>query len=128
MRRFIVTASIAAAALIPSAASAETRSHVVCEQKSSTRTVGTAQEKVIGAIVDAISGNPVAKSARDCDDAFGYYDTANLWHASGIGPAEARATTTATALDRRRAQRPLRRRQPLDRQSRLEPGRRVLQR
>jgi len=91
MRRFILTASIAAAALVPSAASAETRSHIVCEQKSSTR-VGIGQAKAIGAIVDAVGAaiTGVAKSPRDCDDAFGYYDTDNRWHASGIGPAEAR--------------------------------------
>src|SRR6478735_1150740 len=93
MRRFLVTASIAAVALIPSAASAETRSHVVCEQKTSTR-VGTGQPKAIGAIVDAvgaaITGNVLTKSARNCDDAFGYYDADNRWHASGVGPAEAR--------------------------------------
>src|SRR4029079_5314092 len=27
---------------------------------------------------------------RNCDDAFGYYDADNRWHASGVGPAEAR--------------------------------------
>src|SRR6187397_644079 len=90
MRKSIFAASIAAAALIPSAALADTRSHTVCEQKNSTRVIGSAQDKVIAAVGAAITGSQVAKSGRSCDDAYGFYDNDNRWHASGVGSADAR--------------------------------------
>ena len=114
MRRYLFAASIAAAALVPSTASAQTRSHDTCEQKSSTRVVATVGGAgvggvlgnviagqgdkrlgtVIGAVAGAIVGNQVggqiAKSGRNCNDAYGYYDSDNRWHASGVGSAEAR--------------------------------------
>jgi hypothetical protein len=95
MRRFIFAASIAAAALVPSSALADTRSHNVCELKDSPRAAGSAQDKALAEVVDAvgaaIAGNQIAaKSGRTCDDAYGYYDTDNRWHASGVASNEAR--------------------------------------
>ncbi len=110
MRGSIFTASIAAAALIPSIASAQTPSRATCEQHSSTRVVATVGGAgvggvlgnviagrgdktlgtIIGAVGGAIVGNQVARSGRDCQDAYGYYDSDNRWHASGVGASEAR--------------------------------------
>ena len=56
MRKHLFAASIAAVALIPSIASARTRSEATCEQQSTTQVVAT----VAGAGVGGVLGNVVA--------------------------------------------------------------------
>jgi uncharacterized protein YcfJ len=110
MRRLVFAASIAAAALVSTAASAETRSQATCEQQASTRVIATVAGAgvggvignvvagqgdktlgtVIGAAAGALIGNQAAKPSRECNDAYGYYDQANRWHASGVSAADAR--------------------------------------
>jgi uncharacterized protein YcfJ len=110
MRKLIFAASIAAAALVPSIASAQTRSQATCEQQRSTRVVATVAGAgvggvlgnvvagngdktlgtVIGAVGGAIVGNQIAKPGRECDDAYGYYDSENRWHATGVNPVVAK--------------------------------------
>ncbi|MGZ3233670.1 MAG: glycine zipper 2TM domain-containing protein [Croceibacterium sp.] len=110
MRRIIFAASIAGVALMPINASAQTRSQATCEQQSTTRVVATVawagvggvlgnvvaghDDKtlgtIIGAAAGALIGNQVAKPGRECNDAYGYYDKDNRWHATGISSSAAR--------------------------------------
>jgi hypothetical protein len=110
MRRYLFTASIAAAALIPSLASARTQSEATCEQQSTTQVVATVAGAgvggvlgnvvaghgdktlgtVIGAAAGALAANQLAKPNRDCNHAYGYYDQDNRWHATGISASNAR--------------------------------------
>lgn len=110
MRKYLFTASIAAIALVPSIASAETRSQAICAQQSSTRVVATVGGAavggvagnviaghgdktlgtVIGAVAGALIGNQLAQPGRECNDAYGYYDQANRWHATGVSATAAR--------------------------------------
>lgn len=108
MRRPFFAASIAAAALIPSIAFAQTQSS--CERQRSTRVIATVAGAgaggvlgnviagqgdktigtVIGAVGGAIIGNQIAKPDGDCSRAYGYYDENNRWHATGINSPDAR--------------------------------------
>jgi uncharacterized protein YcfJ len=100
MRKNILLAGLAAAALIPSLAMAQ----VTCEQRSANRTAGTVLGAIGGALVgNAVSsgggktggtiiggvagaaiGNNLAKGPRDCQHAYGYYDNDNRWHDNGV--------------------------------------------
>jgi hypothetical protein len=105
MRKHYLAASIAAVALIPSLAMAQQ----TCEQRSSNRTAGTAigavagallgsavaghGEKGTGAVVGgvggAIIGNQLSKGQKDCQHAYGYYDSNSQWHANSVARNEA---------------------------------------
>jgi uncharacterized protein YcfJ len=100
MRKNLLLAGLAVAALIPSLAMAQE----TCEQRSANRTTGT----VLGAIGGALLGNAVsshggktggtiiggvagaavgsnlAKGPKDCAHAYGYYDNDNRWHDNGV--------------------------------------------
>jgi uncharacterized protein YcfJ len=100
MRKNLLLAGFAVAALIPSLAMAQE----TCEQRSANRTAGT----VIGAIGGALLGNAVsshggktggtiiggvagaavgsnlAKGPKDCAHAYGYYDNDGRWHDNGV--------------------------------------------
>jgi hypothetical protein len=100
MRKHLLLAGFAAAALIPSIAVAQE----TCEQRSANRTTGTAVgavagallgsavaghgEKgtgaVIGGIGGAIIGNQLARGPRDCQHAYGWYDSNARWHANAV--------------------------------------------
>ncbi len=108
MRRTIFVAGIAAAALIPAMASAQTQSN--CERQRSNRVIGTVAGAavggvlgnviagqgdktigtVIGAVGGAVVGNQIAKPSGDCRHAYGYYDENNRWHTTGVNSADAR--------------------------------------
>lgn len=108
--KYLFMASIAAVALVPSIASARTQSQSTCEQQRSTRVVATVAGAgvggvlgnvvagrgdktlgtVIGAVGGALIGNQIAKPNRDCNDAYGYYDQENRWHATGVESSAAR--------------------------------------
>jgi hypothetical protein len=110
MRKPFLVASIAAIALIPSLAAAQSTSQSSCEQQRSTRVVATVAgagvggvlgnvvagrgDKTLGTVIGAVGGaviaNQVAKPSRDCSRAFGYYDSDNRWHATGVSEANAR--------------------------------------
>jgi hypothetical protein len=112
MRRLIFAASIAAAALTPTIAAAQTRSpgQASCESQRSTQIIGTVAGAgvggvlgnviagqgdktigtVIGAVGGAIIGNQITKPNRDCSHAFGYYDQNNRWHTTGVNSPDAR--------------------------------------
>jgi uncharacterized protein YcfJ len=100
MRKNLLLAGLAAAALIPSLAMAQE----TCEQRSSNRAAGTAvgavagallgsavaghghkgDGAIVGAIGGGIVGNQVSKGPRDCAHAYGYYDNDNRWHDNGV--------------------------------------------
>jgi hypothetical protein len=100
MRKQLLVAGIAAAVLIPSFAMAQT----TCEQRSTNRTVGTVGGAVVGALLGsaiaghghkgdgaivggvggAVVGNQISKGEKDCQHAYGYYDSNSQWHASGV--------------------------------------------
>jgi hypothetical protein len=110
MRKYLFAASIAAVTLVPSLASAQSRSQATCAQQSSTRVVATVAGAgvggvlgnvvagrgdktlgtVLGAAAGALIGNQLAKPGRECRDAYGYYDQTNRWHATGAPAADAR--------------------------------------
>jgi hypothetical protein len=110
MRKYLFAASIAAITLVPSLASAQSRSQVTCAQQSSTRVVATVAGAgvggvlgnvvagrgdktlgtIIGAAAGALVGNQLTKPGRECRDAYGYYDQANRWHATGVAATDAR--------------------------------------
>jgi hypothetical protein len=105
MRRHLLAAGIAAAALIPSFAFAQQ----TCEERHNTRVAGTlagagigaligsavaghddrGTGAVIGAVGGGIIGNQVAKSNADCAHAYGYYDSNGRWHANAVDRASA---------------------------------------
>ena len=100
MRKNLLLAGFAVAALIPTLAMAQE----TCEQRSTNRAAGT----VLGAIGGALLGNAVsshggktggtiiggvagaavgsnlAKGPHDCVHAYGYYDNDNRWHDNGV--------------------------------------------
>jgi uncharacterized protein YcfJ len=100
MRKNLLLAGFAVAALIPTLAMAQE----TCEQRSANRATGT----VLGAIGGALLGNAVsshggktggtiiggvagaavgsnlAKGPKDCQHAYGYYDNDNRWHDNGV--------------------------------------------
>jgi uncharacterized protein YcfJ len=100
MRKNLLLAGLAAAALIPSLAMAQ----VTCEQRSANRAAGTAAGAVAGALLGsavaghgdkgtgavvggvggAVIGNQLARGPRDCAHAYGYYDNDNRWHDNGV--------------------------------------------
>jgi Glycine zipper 2TM domain len=105
MRRHVLAAAVAAAALVPSLAMAQE----TCEQRSANRAAGTAigavagallgsavaghHEKgtgaVVGGIGGAIVGNQLARGPRDCGHAYGWYDNEGRWHANAVDRAVA---------------------------------------
>lgn len=98
MRKNLLVAGIAVAALLPSLAMAQE----TCEQRSANRTAGTVVGAVAGALLGsavaghgekgtgaaiggvggAIAGNQLARGDRDCTHAYGYYDNGGRWHAN----------------------------------------------
>lgn len=110
MRKPFMAASIAVAALIPAVATAQSGQQSNCERQRSTRVVATVAgagagavlgnviashgDKALGTIIGAVGGaviaNQVARPSDDCDHAYGYYDTANRWHATGLNEPDAR--------------------------------------
>ncbi|MFZ3007480.1 MAG: glycine zipper 2TM domain-containing protein [Phenylobacterium sp.] len=108
MRKTLLAAGIAAAALLPTFALAQQ----TCEQQQqNNRVAGTVigaglgailgsqvsgngartEGSVIGAIGGAIAGNQIAKSRSNCAsaNAYGYYDTNGAWHANAVNQASA---------------------------------------
>jgi hypothetical protein len=105
MRKLALVAGLAAAALIPTLASAQPS----CEQKRDNRVVGTvagagigallggaiaghdnrAAGAVIGGLGGAVVGNQVSKPNADCAHAYGYYDRNSQWHANAVDHADA---------------------------------------
>lgn len=106
MRKNLLVAGIAAAALIPSFAMAQT-----CEQQRNQRVVGTVagagigalaggavaghddrtKGAVIGGLAGALLGNQLTKGNNngDCAHAYGYYDQNGMWHATGVSQSAA---------------------------------------
>jgi uncharacterized protein YcfJ len=100
MRKQLLLAGFAVAALIPSLAMAQE----TCEQRSSNRAAGTVigaiggalvgnavshgggktGGTIIGGVAGAAIGNNLAKGPRDCQHAYGYYDNDNRWHDNGV--------------------------------------------
>jgi hypothetical protein len=100
MRNHLLAAGIAAAALIPSFAFAQTS----CEQQHNNRVAATVGGGLIGALLGsavaghgdkttgavvggvggAVIGNQVGKGSADCAHAYGYYDTNGAWHANAV--------------------------------------------
>jgi hypothetical protein len=96
MRKNLLLAGFAAAALIPSLAMAQE----TCEQRSANRAAGTAVgavagallgsavaghgEKGAGAVIGGVGGaiicNQASRGPRDCAHAYGYYDDRGGWH------------------------------------------------
>jgi hypothetical protein len=105
MRNHLLVAGIAAAALIPTFAFAQTS----CEQQHENRVAGTVAGGVVGALLGsaiaghgdkttgaviggvggAVIGNQIAKPNADCAHAYGYYDTNGNWHATAVERADA---------------------------------------
>lgn len=105
MRKHILAAGIAAAALFPSMAFAQSS----CEQQQSNRVVGTVAGGAIGAVAGgaiaghdhrtagaivgavggAIVGNQLTRPNADCAHAYGYYDNAGSWHANSVNRSAA---------------------------------------
>jgi hypothetical protein len=105
MHRHLLAAGIAAAALLPSLALAQTS----CEQQHNNRVAATVagagigalaggavaghDDRTTGAIIGAIAGgvigNQVAKPKADCAHAYGYYDGNGAWHANAVEAAHA---------------------------------------
>lgn len=99
MRKNLLLAGFAVAALLPSLAMAQE----TCEQRSSNRVAGTivgaglgallgsavaghghkGDGAVVGGVGGAIIGNQASRGARDCQHAYGYYDNDNRWHDNG---------------------------------------------
>jgi hypothetical protein len=105
MRKLLLVAGLAAAALIPSLALAQPS----CEQQRDNRVVGTlagagigallgsavagednrTAGAVVGGIGGAVVGNQLSKPNEDCAHAYGYYDRNSQWHANNIDRASA---------------------------------------
>lgn len=100
MRKHLLVAGIAAAALIPSFAMAQQ----TCEERRDNRVAGTVvgaglgallgsavaghHDRTTGAVVGglggAVVGNQVARGSADCSHAYGYYDNGGRWHANSV--------------------------------------------
>ena len=107
MKKHIIIAGIAMAALTPTMASAQDDS---CRRDGNGRIIGTAvgagaggllgnviagrgdktEGTVIGAVIGAVIGNQVSKSESGCNRAYGYYDQEGRWHATGVSANDAR--------------------------------------
>jgi len=105
MRKLLLAAGLAAAALIPSLASAQS-----CEHQRDNQVVGTVAGAglgallgsaiaprgdrtagaIIGGVGGAVVGNQVTRPYADCTHAYGYYDRNSQWHANAIERADAR--------------------------------------
>lgn len=105
MRKLFLVAGLAAAALIPSIASAQQS----CEAQRSNQVEGTiigagagallgsaiagrgdhATGAVIGGVGGAAFGNQLSAPNADCAHAYGYYDRNSQWHANAIARADA---------------------------------------
>lgn len=105
MRKSILAAGIAAAALIPSFALAQSCEDQRNHQKNGTvagAVVGGAagaavagrHDRLTGALLGgalgAVIGNQTTKPEADCRHAYGYYDNNGVWHATGVAQADAR--------------------------------------
>jgi type II secretory pathway pseudopilin PulG len=105
MRKHLLVAGIAAAALIPSFALAQQ----TCEQQRQNRVAGTVvgaglgaiagsmiagrHDRTTGAVVGglggAVVGNQLSKPNADCTHAYGFYDANGAWHANAVDRAAA---------------------------------------
>ena len=105
MRIQTLVAGACAAALIPTVALAQQ----TCEQRQSTRVVGTlagagigalagsaiaghgdrGQGAVIGGVAGALIGNQATKGQPDCARAYGFYDNHGDWHANTVAQNDA---------------------------------------
>jgi hypothetical protein len=106
MRKLVLVAGLAAAALVPSFAFAQSS----CEQQRDSHVTGTlagagigallgsaiaprgdkAAGAVIGAVGGGVIGNQATRPDADCAHAYGYYDRDNRWHANVVGAGMAR--------------------------------------
>jgi hypothetical protein len=100
MRKYLLAAGIAAAALIPTFALAQQS----CEQQHENRVAGTVAGAgigallgaaiagrhdtgagiVVGGVTGAVVGNQLTRPTADCAHAYGYYDSNGLWHANVV--------------------------------------------
>ena len=100
MRKHLLAAGIAALTLIPTFAAAQQ----TCEERRNNRVAGTIvggalgalagsaiaghgdrnEGAVIGGVGGAVIGNQVSKGSGDCQQAYGYYDNNNNWHANQV--------------------------------------------
>lgn len=107
MKKHIIIAGLALAALTPTMASAQDDG---CRRDSNGRIIGTVvgagaggllgnviagrgdktEGTIIGGILGAVLGNQVSKSDSGCNRAYGYYDQEGRWHATGVSANEAR--------------------------------------
>jgi len=78
MRKLLIAAGFAAAAFIPSMASAQQS----CEPRRDTTTAGIA-----AAAINALLGG--AQARTDCAHVYGYYDANGMWHANTVNGANA---------------------------------------
>jgi hypothetical protein len=105
MRKTLLAAGIAAAALLPTFALAQQ----TCEQQHSARVTGTVagagigaliggavagrNDRVAGAVIGglggALVGNQATKGSADCAHAYGFYDAQGAWHANAVSRADA---------------------------------------
>ena len=107
MRKTLIAAGVAAAALIPSLASAQ----ATCEERRANRVAGTIvggalgaiagsaiagrgdrnEGAVIGGVGGAVLGNQLSKGgAGDCRRAYGFYDNNGVWHSNAVDRSYAR--------------------------------------
>ncbi len=106
MRKLLLVAGFAVAALVPSLASAQQ----TCEQQRDRQALGTVAGAGIGALIGsavaprgdrgagamiggvggAVVGNQVTRSDADCAHAYGYYDQHSQWHANAVDRVDAR--------------------------------------
>jgi hypothetical protein len=106
MRKLILVAGLAAAALVPSLAFAQQS----CQQQHDNQAFSTVAgagigalvgsaiaprgDRTAGAVIGGVSGaviaNQVSRPNEDCAHAYGYYDRNNLWHANSIDRSDAR--------------------------------------
>jgi hypothetical protein len=100
MRKHLLAAGIAAAALIPTFAVAQQ----TCEQQHQNRVAGTVVGAGLGALLGAaiagrnntgagvvvgglggaVVGNQLTRPTEDCAHAYGYYDSNGRWHANAV--------------------------------------------
>ena len=105
MLKLSLVAGLAAAALIPTMASAQSS----CEQQRGNQVAATVAGAGIGALLGsaiagrgdhttgavvgglggAIVGNQISRSNADCAHAYGYYDRNSQWHANAVARADA---------------------------------------